>query len=102
MNEYQVATLVGVFVQFYQVPPGAAPVPADPTTVQLFIEDQTGNVTQIPTSQIARTGVGAYTSNLLPTEAGLWKYKWQGTGTVIVTSKDGAFFVKASDMVAPP
>ena len=102
MNEYQVATLVGLYVQFYAVPPGASPQPADPTTVELFVEDQNGNVTQIASSAIARTGVGAYNTNFLPSEVGLWKYKWQGTGTLIVTSPDGAFFVKASDMVGPP
>ncbi len=96
MNCYQVETLIQMNVTFYDV---ALNLPADPVTVSLFVEDPNGNVSQIPANAINRTGTGAYNSMFLPTMPGQWAYKWQGTGNVMATSRDGCFFVQASDMV---
>ena len=98
MNIYQVATEVQLNVTFYNV---ALNLPADPTTVALFIEDPLGNVVEQPSSQIVRTGTGTYYYNFLPPEPGIWVYKWQGSGSsVIATSRDTRFLVKGSALVA--
>lgn len=98
MNVYQVATLIQLTVTFYDV---ASNMAADPTTVALFVEDPSGNVTEIASDLIVRTGVGAYYSLFLPSSPGLWTYKWQGSGnTVIATSPDTRFMVKGSALVA--
>jgi hypothetical protein len=96
MNTYQVETLIQLNVVFYNT---ALNEPADPITVALFVMDPDGNVTEIPSNLISRTGVGAYNSEFLPSEPGQWTYKWQGTGNVIATSRDTCFFVKASELV---
>ena len=95
VNKYQEQTLIQLSVIFYNV---ALNVPADPSTTSLFVEDPSGNVTQVAGSNIVRTGTGTYYSNFFPTSPGLWKYKWQGSGvSVEATSPDTAFFVVASD-----
>lgn len=95
VNRYQEQTLIQLSVIFYNV---ALNLPADPSTASLFVEDPSGNVTQIASGNIVRTGVGTYYSNFFPTGPGLWKYKWQGSGTSVqATSPDTAFFVVASD-----
>lgn len=97
MNVYQVDTVLQIDVTFYDV---ASNIPADPTTVALFVEDPSGNVTEVPTGQITRSGVGAYSVMFLPPAVGQWKYKWQGTGSVAATSPDKRFFVQASDLIS--
>lgn len=97
MNVYQVHTIVQMNVTFYNT---LLNQPADPTTVALFIEDPSGNVTQVAANLIVRTGVGAYYSNFLPTAPGEWTYKWQGTGNVVATSPDVEFLVAGSELIA--
>jgi hypothetical protein len=98
MNTYQVETLLQLNVTFYDV---SLNLPADPTTVALFIEDPNGNVTEVATNLIVRTGVGTYYSDFLPTMPGEWTYKWQGSGSsVIATSKDTRFFIQGSALVS--
>lgn len=98
MNVYQTETIVRLSVTFYNT---AANQPADPSQVALFVQDPNGNVTQIDSGNIVRTGVGLYYSNFLPSSPGEWTYKWQGSGTsVVATSRDTGFFVQASALVA--
>lgn len=96
MNTYQIETLLRLNVTFYDV---AANLPADPTTIALFVEDPDGVVTEIDPLLIVRTGTGAYYSNFLPSGPGEWTYKWQGTGNVVATSRDKRFLVKASELI---
>ena len=96
MHEYEIDTQLQLNGYFFNV---ALNVPADPTTVSLFVEDPTGDVTQIASDLIFRTGVGVYGSIFLPTGPGLWKYKWQGVGNVQATSPDTRFLVKASTLI---
>jgi hypothetical protein len=96
MNCYQVDTTIQLNVTFYNT---ALNQPADPAVVSLFVEDPSGDVTQVPANQISRTGVGTYISEFLPSSPGCWTYKWQGTGNVMATSRDTRFFVQASDLV---
>jgi hypothetical protein len=96
MNVYQIDTVIQINVTFYDV---GLNQPADPATTALFVEDPNGNVTQIASNLIVRTGIGSYYFNFLPPEPGKWIYKWEGTGTVIATSKDTSFLVQASDLI---
>lgn len=96
-NVYEVDTLIQLNVTFYNT---QLNLPADPTTVALFVEDPSGNVTQIPSNLITRTGVGTYYSDFMPSGPGEWTYKWQGSGTsVLATSPDTSFFVRASALI---
>jgi hypothetical protein len=98
MNIYQVETLLQLNVTFYDV---SLNLPADPTTVALFIEDPNGVVTEVASNLLVRTGVGTYYSDFLPTMPGKWTYKWQGTGnSVIATSRDTSFFIQGSPLVS--
>lgn len=98
MNVYQVDTIVQLNVTFYNV---ALNLPADPTAVALFTEAPDGTVSQVPANQIVRTGTGTYYCDFLPNGPGLWKYKWQGSGsTVVATSRDTPFFVQASQLIS--
>jgi hypothetical protein len=96
MNEYQVDTQIQLNGYFFNV---LLNVPADPTTVSLFVEDPTGNVTEIASDLIFRVSTGVYYSLVLPSGPGVWKYKWQGVGNVQATSPDTCFLVKASSLV---
>ena len=97
MNVYQVDTTIQLNVVFYNT---ALNVPADPTSVALFIESPAGIVSQIPSTLISRSGTGAYFSEFLPTSPGLWIYKWQGTGNVMASSRDTRFLVKGSELIS--
>jgi hypothetical protein len=98
VNNYETHTLIALSVIFYNVQMN---IPADPTTVSLWVEDPTGVVTQVSSLNIVRTGVGTYYANFMPTSPGLWKYKWEGSGTSVqATSPDTAFFVRSSDFLA--
>ena len=94
-NCYEALTRIEMTGQFYNV---AQNVLADPTSVSLFIEDPSGDVTEI--TNTTRVSVGVYTYLFVPTAPGQWKYKFQGYGTVnspvIATSPDVWFFVKTS------
>jgi hypothetical protein len=98
MNIYQIDTLLQLNVTFYDV---ALNLPADPSSVALFVEDPNGVVTEIASNLIVRTGIGTYYSDFLPPMPGRWTYKWQGSGSsVIATSPDTHFFVKGSALVS--
>lgn len=95
-NVYQTDTLLQLGVTFYNT---ALNQPADPTTVALFVEGPDGNVTEIASNLIVRTGVGTYYSNFLPSAPGDWSYKWQGSGNVVATTRDTPFAVQASQLI---
>lgn len=95
INLYQMDTLIQLNVIFYDT---LLNLPADPTSVSLFMEDPFGTVTQ--PAGIVRTGTGTYYCNFLPTGPGEWTYKWQGTGSVIATSRDTSFIVVRSSVIA--
>ena len=75
---------------------------ADPTTITLFVLNPQGvnNSYTYAASQVVRVGVGIYTYTFTPDASGEWLYKWQGEGTVIATSPDTAFVVRASALIA--
>ena len=96
INTYQIETLIQINGAFFNV---ALNLPADPTSVALYLEDPNNNVTTVNPALIVRTGIGTYYYNFLPTSAGLWTYKWQGTGNVVCSSRDTQFFVQGSALL---
>jgi hypothetical protein len=98
-NVYDVDTAIQVNVTFLNV---ALNQPADPSAVTLYVEDPSGTITTQgwPSGSIVRTGVGLFNFIFVPSGPGCWKYKWQGVGAVIATSRDTQFFVRASDLIA--
>lgn len=85
MNIYEVDTAVQLSVAFTN----SAGSPADPTTVNLFLYDPCGVVTEhTSTSGVVHDGTGAYHYVFLPPSVGVYSYKWQGQGAIEVTSPD--------------
>jgi len=95
-NVYQVETQIQINGTFVNASTGA---PVDPSTINLFVEDPTGDVTEYTTPAVVKVSVGVYYYQLTVSLPGTWTYKWQGTGTVIATSPDTSFFVQASGLI---
>lgn len=70
-------------------------VNTDPSTVTLKVKTPAG-VTSAYTyalSQVTRSAAGVYYKDIETTEAGLWRYRWEGTGTCQATD-EAAFDVQ--------
>ena len=75
-------------------------VPADPTTITLYVQDPTGATDVIGAPAITRSDVGLYSYAFVPSVSGIWVYKWQGVGTVVATTPDTMFIVNSSFVIA--
>ena len=55
----------------------------DPTTVTLYVNDPSGNVSTYTYSgaTITKSATGIYTKTIDLDEAGTWLYRWETTGT---------------------
>jgi uncharacterized protein YfaS (alpha-2-macroglobulin family) len=58
----------------------------DPTAVTLEITDPSGNVDTYSTTDLTNSAVGVYNKTITPDEAGLWRYRFAGTGAVIAAN----------------
>lgn len=94
---YEIDTSVQLSGLFENVALG---VPADPTTVTLYVQDPTGATAVIGTPAITRSDVGSYSYTFTPAVSGIWVYKWQGVGTVVATTPDAMFIVNPSFVIA--
>ncbi|MBP7594300.1 MAG: hypothetical protein KA755_01475 [Candidatus Microthrix sp.] len=67
----------------------------DPTTISLTVTDPSGTATTYTHagSTITKTATGVYTKDLAAPSAGLWSYKWTGTGTA-ADVENGSFHVE--------
>ena len=61
-----------------------ADVATDPTTVTLRVLAPGGTVTPYTyaLSEVTKSGTGVYYKDISITTAGIWYYRWLGTGTV--------------------
>jgi hypothetical protein len=96
-NTYEIDTTIELMGTFANALTGAA---VDPTDVTLFIRDPEGDITQHANGQLTRVGVGVYTFLITVSVHGVWTYKWQGTGAVVVTSPDTALNVNQSIFIS--
>ena len=79
-NTYDMGDLVRVSVIFKNI----AGTVTDPTTVTLKYRNPAGTVTAwtVTAGQIVKDSTGNYHADISPTTAGVWQYKWTGTGAV--------------------
>jgi hypothetical protein len=61
---------------------------ADPTTVTLRYEDPSGNVTVVPAGSITNDSTGVYHYDLNVDEAGVWEYRFIGTGAIVASNPE--------------
>lgn len=91
MNDYEINTLVQTNASFVIF---GTTTPIDPTDINLFVKAPDGTITEYGyPAQISRSGVGNYSFQLVLTEAGIWLYKWQGTGAAEVSAPDTGMLV---------
>lgn len=75
MAGYLIGNEVTIPVQFYT----AGGTPLNPTVVTLTLQDPLGNIT---TPTFSNLGPGRYSANVVPTAAGVWRWRYQGQGSV--------------------
>ncbi len=70
----------------------------DPTTISLVVTDPAGTATTYTYAgaTITKTATGVYTKNITASTAGVWSYRWTGTGTA-ADVESGVFDVVALD-----
>jgi hypothetical protein len=80
-NSYQFGTNVTVESTF-----SVSTTNTDPTAVTLEITDPSGNTETKATTDLTNSAVGVYSYSFTPDEAGLWRYRFAGTGAVIAAN----------------
>jgi len=92
-NVYDVGDLVRVSAVFKN----AAGVDTDPTTVSFKFRKPDGTVTTwaVTAGQIVKDSTGNYHADLAVTNAGEWRHRFIGTGTVTAV-EENSFLVKSS------
>jgi hypothetical protein len=80
-NSYQFGTAVVVESTF-----SVSSTNTNPTAVSLEITDPSGNVDTYATTDLTNSATGVYAYSFTPDEAGLWKYRFAGTGAVIAAN----------------
>lgn len=75
----------------------------DPSTVTLAVTDPTGTTTSYTYAggTITKSATGVYTKNITASTAGIWSYKWTGTGSAADVAS-GQFEVHDVDPQATP
>jgi hypothetical protein len=92
INNYRVGTLVTVTGSFTDLNGN----PATPSAVTLRMQDPTNVETVITTTSLtAGSTAGVYSYSLVPLIAGMWLYRFEGTGAVVAT-EDSSFNVLPS------
>jgi len=97
VNTYDIGQAVRCDVVFADT----AGTATDPTTVTFIIRDPSGNETTYtypPAGTIVKDGVGDYHADVTLDEAGLWYYRWEGTGALVAASEHG-FYARKSEIV---
>jgi len=70
----------------------------DPTTITFKIKSPSGTTTTYVYGQngeLVRTGTGTYRVDFDMTEGGVWNYRWEGSGALVV-AEEGQVTVKFS------
>jgi hypothetical protein len=80
-NSYNFGTAVTVECTF-----SVSSTNTDPTAVTLELTDPSGNTETHPTSDLTNSAVGVYSYSFTPDEAGLWRYRFAGTGAVVAAN----------------
>ena len=92
MTNYQIGDKVRLTATFTDLDN----VATNPTAVILRLRSPDGtDTTPTPTN----TGAGVYIYDLDLNQSGVWRYRWEGTGTVQAASPDESIKVKSSIFV---
>lgn len=94
MNSYPISEPVHLTVTF-ATSGGTA---TDPTTITCKQRNPAGTITTNTYGDgvLLRDGAGLYHLDLTPTTAGVWSYRWIGTGALVAAS-EAEFYVQPSD-----
>jgi hypothetical protein len=93
-NSYDLGTavtLIGTFTNLQGQP-------TDPASVTLRVLDPTGTETIVNTGQMTHGSAGNFSFVVTPLLAGVWYYRWEGTGAVVAT-QDNWFEVRKTPFV---
>lgn len=90
-SEFDLGDTVQLTGDFYSL----TGVLTDPTTVKVVIRTPTGSETTrtYAGGTVTKVSTGVYTSDYAPATAGLYRYRWVGTGTV-ATAEESKFTVR--------
>ena|SRR5487761_2034170 len=93
MNSYVINEPVHLSVTF-----ASGGTAADPTGVTGKVRTPSGTITTYASGDgnLIRDGVGLYHLDITPTVAGVWSYRFIGTG-VLVAASEAEFYVQPSD-----
>jgi hypothetical protein len=94
MNTYDIGDQVRLSVAFTDEDGHAA----DPTVITVKYADPTGAITTLvydTDAAVGREETGAYYADLVPDRAGIWRYRWTGSGA-ITSAAEGSFTVRRS------
>lgn len=94
---YDIGDLVRLRLTFTDIA-GAA---TDPTTVTVVVTSPTGIVTTYLDAVNDPAAVGAFYKDILPNEAGMWRYRGTGTGAVVAAG-DSVFYVVGYGLPCQP
>lgn len=81
INQYTSGDVVRVTATFTDL----AGTETDPSTVTVLYEDPSGNVTSKVygvDGEVVKSATGIYYIDITTDEGGVWKYRFEGTGTV--------------------
>lgn len=70
-------------------------VPTDPTTVTLRIMDPSGVESIFTTPQLTHVGTGVFSLTFPCLKAGVWYYRFEGTGACVAT-QDNQFVITST------
>ena len=56
-------------------------VATDPTDLNLYIKDPSGNISSVTKSSLSKDDTGTYYYDIPSDESGVWRCRWEGTGT---------------------
>jgi len=74
--------------------------PTDPTTVKLYVRDPSGNEAEyVYADDITKDDTGDYHYDVSIDESGVWRYRWEGTGTA-AGAEEGSFSVRTQQVNA--
>lgn len=70
----------------------------DPSTVSLIVRDPAGTETTYTYAggTVSKASTGSYYKDLQLTQAGLWSYRWIGTGAVEAVDEDVIYVARSS------
>lgn len=99
MTTYQIDTLLQLTTTFTNDATGGT---VDPTNVTLYLKKPGADVVTYTYSggALQRLAPGVYAYDLTTDTSGRWYYKWQGAGSVDITTPDLVFDVQPSRLIA--